>query len=103
MPDSENPPKPAGTLQQYVTELAPITHQVGENLIAALQAEGTVAVLSTIIAGVPTDRLVSMPLSQDQLNGVQVVLANLQKTPAPSEDEDPHCIGFHCHLPKADT
>jgi predicted phage tail protein len=85
-----------------VTTLTPISQQVGENLITALQTQGTVAVLSTIVAGVPTDRLVSLPLSLAQLNGVQGLLSGLQATPSPSKTDDPQCIGFHCQLPQAD-
>ena len=99
MSEIEKPTAPGGQLQQFVTELAPITQQVGENLITALQQEGTVAVLSSIVAGVPTDRLVSMPLTQAQLIGVQSVLAGMQAAPPPKEDDDPNCIGFHCNLP----
>ena len=44
-----------GQLQQFVTTLAPISQQVGENVLQALQSAGSVAVLSTVVPGVPTD------------------------------------------------
>ena len=97
---------PQAKLQQYVTTLSPISQQVGENVLQALQSAGTVAVLSTVVPGVPTDRVVSLPLTQAQLAGVQAILSGIQQgtapTPAEIEKEDPQCIGFHCHLPKAD-
>lgn len=93
-----------GQLQQYVTTLAPISQQVGENVLQALQSAGTVAVLSTVVPGVPTDRVVSLPLTQVQLAGVQALLTGLQQSAAPTPEqikkEDPNCIGFHCHLPQ---
>ena len=93
-------PKEAPSAMQFVTELTPISQQVGANILRALQEGGTVAVLSTIVPGVPTDRVVSMPLSNEQLAGVQGILSQIQATTeAPKETEDPNCIGFHCHLP----
>lgn len=100
MPEPTSPVKTTGQLQPLVTTIAPISQQVGDNILQALQSPATVAVLSTIVAGVPTDRVVSLPLTHTQLAGVQTLLAGLQAAPAPTTAEDPHCIGFHCHLPE---
>jgi hypothetical protein len=103
MSSPEKPAQAPQGLTPLVTPLAPISQQVGENVLKALQTPNTVAVLSTIVAGVPTDRVVSMPLSNAQLAGVQAVLHGMQTAPEAAPDGDPTCIGFHCRLESSES
>lgn len=80
-------------LQHFVTTIKSAEHQVGENIIAALQHKDTVAVLTTIVWGADgQQRLVSAALKPELMTHVQELL-----TTASSEREDEEkCVGFHC-------
>lgn len=83
---------------QYVTDLTTIPCQVGEHLLTALRDEETLAVITTIVTGIRSDRVVSMPLTREQLVEVQVILAQVQATPEDDDAPDVPCVGFHCVL-----
>ena len=93
---TESIPGPNPTL---VTELAPITQQIGSHVLNALREEDCVAVLSTIVAGFPTDRVVSVPLNASQMAEVGVILNEVAAEPDGPDDRP--CIGFQCRLPGA--
>ena len=80
-------------LQHFVTAIKTAEQQVGENIIEALQHEGTVAVLTTVILGPDgQQRVVSAALKPDVMTQVQDLL-----TEAAEEREDEEkCVGFHC-------
>lgn len=92
-------PQPDEGIQPLVTELTPITEQVGDHVLKALQEEECVAVLTTLVGGYPTDRVVSVALNAEQMADVGAILGEVQKEPQ-DEDEDGVCIGFHCQIPK---
>ena len=91
--------QPDDGLQPLVTELTPITEQVGNHVLTALQEEECVAVLTTLVGGYPTDKVVSVALNAEQMANVGEILGEVQKEPEDA-DEEAICIGFHCHIPK---
>ena len=96
------PPATTNALTPLVTQLAPITEQVGTHVLKALQDAETVAVLTTVVPGFPADRVVSLPLSNEQLASVQMLLMQIQAEPTPqTEEEQSRCIGFQCQIPSA--
>jgi len=96
---SEEEIKPAAPQrpQVYATPIVKMTEQVGQNVLSALDQPGTVAVISTLVPGIQADRIVSVPLSRQQLGEVQELLNSL--VPAePVAEEDMPCVGFHCEM-----
>lgn len=84
------------TTSRFVTRLRTIERQVGENVLAALENQETVAVLTTIASGLRADRVVSVPLTRDQVENITSIL---QQAQAEVEDEDEApSIGFHVVL-----
>ena len=81
----------------YTTPLRTIELQVGENVLAALESESTVAVLTTVVSGIRSDRVVSVPLSSDQVQDISAILARAQIDPDEPEENEP-TIGFHVVL-----
>ena len=83
---------------QFVTALQPIAHQVGDHLMAALARPEAVAVITTVVPGIASDRVISMPLTKKQLQGVQEILSSIKNDAQQQEtaQEDTPCIGFHC-------
>ena len=75
---------------QFVADLTPIPHQIGERILESLATPGTVAVLSTVVTGLNRDRLVLVPLDRKQVAGVQQVIDDVQ-----SQETDVPQIGFH--------
>ena len=88
-------------LQHFVTQIRTAEQQVGENIIAALQHEKTVAVLTTVVMGPDgQQRVVSAALDPRLMNQVQQLLAQASDE---REEEEP-CVGFHCLVkPKTQT
>ena len=83
---------------QFITTLQPIAHQVGDHLMAALARPDSVAVITTVVPGISSDRIISMPLNTEQLIGVQEILSTIKKDADAQEikDSETPCIGFHC-------
>jgi hypothetical protein len=87
--------KPRAALPQFVTPLASLEHQVGTHVIGALQHPGTIAVLSTVVAGGDgSQQIVSIGLDADRFVEVQELLS------ASMEDQKRRvqCMGFHCQF-----
>lgn len=83
----------AGQLQHFVTTIKTAEQQVGENIIQALQHEGTVAVLTTVVMGPDgQQRVVSAALNPTMVDQVKSALQQAQQ----EREEDEPCIGFHC-------
>lgn len=83
----------AGQLQHFVTTIKTAEQQVGENIISALQHDGTVAVLTTVVMGQDgKQRVISAALDPNMMSEVQKLLQSAQET---REEEEP-CVGFHC-------
>ncbi len=80
-------------LQHFVTTIKTAEQQVGENIIQALQHDGTVAVLTTVVVGPDgQQRVVSAALKPEMMQQVQTILMKAQTE---REEEEP-CVGFHC-------
>jgi len=87
-------------LQQFVTTIKTAETQVGEHIISALQHDGTVAVLTTVVLGEDgKQRVVSAALDPDLMDQVQELLVRAQKE---REAEEP-CFGFHCLIKPKST
>ena len=100
MSDHETKPAvPAGP-QIVATPIVKMTDQVGQNVLTALDQPNTVAVLSTVVPGVQADRIVSVPLSPEQLGEVQALLHSLVPS-EPVEEADMPCVGFHCEMQRS--
>ena len=83
--------------QIYATPIVKMTEQVGQNVLSALDQPDTVAVISTLVPGIQADRIVSVPLSREQLGEVQSLLNSLVPS-EPVAEEDMPCVGFHCEM-----
>ena len=91
----------ANQLVQFVTTIKNAEQQVGENILSAMQHEGTVAVLTTAAMGPNGQQhVLSIALDANRLTQVQEILQTGVKE---KEDEEP-CVGFHCLVkPKKST
>lgn len=90
--------------QPHVAPLRTIERQIGENVLAALADDEAIAVITTIAAGVRNDRVVSLPLSREQVQSIQEILQQAQDEAKKAEEED-HAdgrgdgfLGFHTVL-----
>ncbi len=80
-------------IQQFVTTIKNAEQQVGEHIIAALQTNDTVAVITTVVMGPDgQQRVVSAALNPERMQQVQDILQAASKE---REPEQP-CVGFHC-------
>ena len=78
-----------------VTPLRPMAHQVGEHILAALEHDETVAVLTTVTSSRNGEQVVSIPLTSEHLQQVHGLIKEIH------ESEDPEripCVGFHCYV-----
>ena len=79
----------------FVTPLQPIAKQVGEHVLTALEDKETVAVLTTITGSTAGQQVISIPLTQENLNQVPVLIEEIHVS---DEPERIPCVGFHCLL-----
>ena len=87
-------------IRQFVTRIKSAEQQIGEHIITALQADGTVAVLTAVVVGPDGgQRIVSAALDPNILQQVQLLLADAQT----QRDEEIPCIGFHCLLKRKES
>lgn len=91
----------ANQLQHFVATIKTAEQQVGENIIQALQHDGTVAVLTTVVVGSDgQQRVVTAALKPEVMAQVQMLLHSAQK----ERKEETQCVGFHCLLePKEES
>jgi len=87
------------SFESIVTEIQPITQQIGEHILAALQRkDDTMAVLTTIVPSLGPDRVVSLPISQTQFLQIQAFLHQEQlmqmEAQNDEEQEEERAIGF---------
>ena len=78
-----------------VTPLHPIDRQVGEHVLAAMEHQETVAVLTTITGSKSGPQVISIPLDQEHLSKVHALIEEIHKS---DEPEHVPCVGFHCYL-----
>lgn len=79
----------------FVTPLRPIVHQVGEHVLAALEQDETVAVLTTITGSNRGQQVVSIPLTAEHVHQVRGLIEEIHES---DEPERVPCVGFHCLL-----
>ena len=82
-------------LRTVVTPLMPVVQQLGNHVMGALQQPDTVAVLTTITGSRNGQQVVSIPLSPQQMNQVNLFLSQVEES---EEPELIDCVGFHCVL-----
>ena len=98
LPAVINPVDPS-QLKQFVTRIKSAEHQVGEHILAALQDDETVAVLTAVVAAPDgSQQIVSAALDPNMLQEVQEILRKAEER---RQDEVP-CVGFHCLLKRKD-
>lgn len=86
-------------IRHLVTQIKTAEHQIGEHILAALQDDDIVAVLTAVVAGTDgSQQIVSAALDPDMLTEVQKLLHNAETK---RKDETP-CVGFHCLLKQKD-
>jgi len=88
--------------RHHVTDIRTVERQVGDHVMEALEHDETVAVLTTIVGGVRTDRIVSVPLDAEQAHAVSEVLMAAQAEAQLDEVDDDGrregFLGFHAVL-----
>jgi hypothetical protein len=88
--------------RHHVTTIRTVDRQVGEHVLAALNEDDAVAAITTLVTGVRNDRIVSMPLTRDQVEAIREVLEQAQAEANESEDEEEGrregFLGFHTVL-----
>lgn len=97
--DTQTPP-PETEDGPVVTELLPVTEQVGRHVMTALNDPEAVAVLTTLVPGMARDRVVSVGLSRGQLLEVQALLDEIEQEDEDAASDAARCIGFQCQLDK---
>jgi hypothetical protein len=94
-------------LDPIVTEIQPITQQIGEHILSALQRDDdSIAVLTSIVPGLGVERVVSIPISKHQFQKIQLFLQQskieqmeLEKNNTPEEERP---IGFELPIVNKD-
>ena len=82
------------------TEILPISEQVGRNVLHALQAPEAVAVITTMVPGITSDRVVSLGLTAEQMAEVQYLLETIAAEDEEAAADEERCIGFQCRIDK---
>ena len=100
MSDTDTPSEvtetaPAGPL---VTTITPVSEQIGQHVMAAFQQPGAVAVLTTVVPGIDADRVVSMALTDEQMDGVRSIIDEIQAEEEEAAQDAERCIGFQCRV-----
>ena len=95
---SEETDRPSGPI---ASEILPISEQVGLNVLHALQAPDAVAVITTMVPGITSDRVVSLGLTAEQMEEVQYLLESIASEDEETAADEERCIGFQCRVDKA--
>ena len=88
-------------IKTFVSDLNPVTQQIGNHIMSALSEPKTAAVLTSLVPGFPQDRIASVPVTREQLMKIHALLASdqvLALEPKKREGEERN-IGFHIDLP----
>ena len=93
----ENPEENEGTIPTLITPIQSLAGQVGAHVMAALDHGETVAVLTTITGSRMGQQVVSIPLSAEHVQQVQILIAEIHES---EEPERVPCVGFHCLIDK---
>jgi len=102
--DSNKPETTDGGDHHHVAVLQTIERQIGEHVLSALRDGPAVAALTTLVPGVRHDRVISLPLSKEQVEAIRDVLEQAESEAAEAENEDDSgdqregFLGFHTVL-----
>ncbi len=100
--DADNEQAATPGPRHHVSDIRTVERQVGDHVMEALEHDETVAVLTTIVGGVRTDRIVSVPLDAEQAQAVSAVLMAAQEEAQLDEVDDDGrregFLGFHAVL-----
>ena len=100
MSDDQNTNGPDGETPTVMTELVSHTEQIGRNVMTALGDADAVAVLTTLVPGVGSDRVVSVGLTAQQMHEVGVLLNEIETEDEEAANDEQRCIGFQCRIEK---
>lgn len=100
MSDDQNINAPDGETPTVMTELVSPTEQIGRNVMTALGDADAVAVLTTLVPGVGSDRVVSVGLTAQQMHEVGVLLNEIETEDEEAANDEQRCIGFQCRIEK---
>ena len=100
MSDDQNTNGPDGETPTVMTELVSPTEQIGRNVMTALGDADAVAVLTTLVPGVGSDRVVSVGLTAQQMHEVGVLLNEIETEDEEAANDEQRCIGFQCRIEK---
>lgn len=85
----------------FVTMLAPIELQIGQNIVTALRREDVVGVVTTVMEGEDgLQRIISIGLSAEQLGEIQRMIEGARRDAPRSRVP---CLGFHCVLQERES
>jgi len=68
--------------------------------MTALGDADAVAVLTTLVPGVGSDRVVSVGLTAQQMHEVGVLLNEIETEDEEAANDEQRCIGFQCRIEK---
>jgi hypothetical protein len=101
MTDRPAPQEPDGQTSTVMSEIVSPTDQIGRNVMSALGDPDAVAVLTTLVPGMGTDRVVSVGLTPEQMHQVGILLQEIEAEEDEAADDEHRCIGFQCRVDKA--
>lgn len=93
-----SPPEAPPASGPLVTTIVPVSEQIGQHVMAAFQQPNAVAVLTTVVPGIDADRVVSMPLTDEQMDGVRAIMEEIQAEDEAAAQDEERCIGFQCRV-----
>lgn len=101
MTDESNTVLPDGETQTVMTEVRSPTEQIGQNVMNALSDPDAVAVITTLVPGLGSDRVVSVGLTREQMHEVGILLNEIETEDEAAANDEQRCIGFQCRIEKA--
>ena len=100
MSDETNNPFPDGETQTVVSDVRTPTEQIGQNVMNALADPDAVAVITTLVPGLGSDRIVSVGLTREQMHEVGILLNEIEAEDEEIAADERRCIGFQCRIEK---
>ena len=101
MTDKPESPFPDGETPTVIAEVTSPSEQIGRNVMAALNDPDAVAVLTTLVPGLGSDRVVSVGLTPQQMHQVGILLNEIESEDEATANDEERCIGFQCRIDKA--
>ncbi len=91
---------PDGETPTIMSEVISPTEQIGRNVMEALSDPDAVAVLTTLVPGLGSDRVVSVGLTPQQMQEVGILLNEIESEDEAIANDQSRCIGFQCRIEK---